>query len=119
MGQHLLFSNTRLIKSLSILLFIFFSGTIISNSLTTYYQQQISTTELCDLPFAGAENSCESESHQKNSIENSEEFTTLETSDYFLVLAVNNLIFHRKDTTLTGLIKELPTPPPKQISLTV
>ncbi len=111
---HLLFSNNRWIKSLSIILFIYFSGTIAHHSLRMYCQEQDEINiELCDFPLTESEGSTESDSHQKNTIDNSEEFIAIDKSDYSLFLIENSLIFHIRNASLTGRIKEFPTPPPK------
>lgn len=118
--HHLLFSNTKLIKSLSVILFIYFSGTIAHHSLRMYYEKQDKINiELCDFPLAESESSTESDSHHKNTIDNSEEFIAVDKSDYSLFLIENSLIFHIRNSSLNGRIKEFPTPPPKHHTFSI
>ncbi len=96
------------------MLFLYFSSSILHNSVLIYFQDQSNEYSLCSLPFMETESSSEAESQKKNTAENYEEFTVSEKIEYQFHLPENNLYFFIKEDALNNQVKEYPTPPPKQ-----
>ncbi len=112
------FSN-RLIQCLSIVMLVWFSGTILLNSLSFYFQNDNSLQyEYCDFTSPEAEPISDQESQKEEVKENYEQFTADKKHSYSILLEKKNKLYFAKIIFFKGRVCEMLTPPPKLPFLT-
>ncbi len=93
---------------------VWFSGTILLNSFSYYFQNDNSLQyEYCDFTSSEAEPISDQESQKEEVKENYEQFIADKKHSYSILLGEKNKLYSSKTVFFKGRVGELLTPPPK------